>query len=257
MFSSTPSAYPAAAPPQQWQQPGYPPQLPQTQPPTRSSGLKWVLFAVLAVVILGVGGCVALVFAARSEVSENEATVVEDEAVAPGVTTGTVPAGEGENPGPEPGASGAAGTRESPLPIGTEVDLGNGWRITIVAADVGPDATATVVAANEFNEPPSDGKRYIVIDIAAAFDGSDDAATETPFFGFDLSVFGSDNVERSSTDTFAVAPEPVLDLMSELAAGGVATGNIVMEVGADETGLVARLEPSMSFDETEAWIALG
>ncbi len=48
-----------------------------------------------------------------------------------------------------------------------------------------------------------------------------------------------------------------MDTFAELAAGGVAAGNVVVAVGADETGLALRITPSFSFDETEAWIALG
>lgn len=212
----------------------------------KKSNLPVILGVIFVVLLLGVGGCVAVLVTAADEVAdearENEATPIF-----PGEDNTSAPAGGG----------GSAGTREEPLPIGSEVDLGNGWRVKVLSADIGPSAGEAVAAANQFNEPPKDGMRYIVVNLSATFAGRTDVSTETPFFGFEYSAFGSANVERDGFGAMAVAPAPELDTLSELAAGGEASGNVVLTVGADETDLVLRLQPSLTFDATESWIALG
>jgi len=194
-----------------------------------------------------VGACAIFVLAAtdavNEEIQDNEASVVS-----PGDTGAT---------GADPGGFEGAGSCDAPVAVGTEVALGNGWRVKVVSADLGPDANDKVAAANEFNDPPEAGMRFVIIKLSASYDGRDDTATESPFMGTTYSLFGSASVERSESDSFATAPEPVLDSSAELAAGGVAVGNVVIQVGADETNLVMRMTPGFSFDSTEAWLALG
>lgn len=47
------------------------------------------------------------------------------------------------------------GTRENPVPIGTTVDLGNGWTLRVV--EVIPDATRMVLNENRFNDLQKEG----------------------------------------------------------------------------------------------------
>ena len=211
----------------------------------KKSKLPWVLGIFALVVLLGVGGCLALISATTSaideELSNNDATVITPD--------GSVV---------EPGSSGGgAGSQEDALPIGSEVDLGNGWRIKVNSADVSPGATALVEQANTFNEPPEPGKRYIIVNLSATLTSSENSEPKSPWLELDYAVFGSDGVERSSSDTFAVAPDPALDELAELMVGATATGNVVFAVGAEETDLMLRVEPMFSFDDTHTWIALG
>ncbi len=248
-----PEYTPPAAPPYGGQQPlGPPTGSPATGNITvrKKSNVPVILLVLGVIVILGVGGCVAMLVVVGDRVEE-AATDNDATPILPNIDFDT------DEPPATIEGGGPAGTREAPLPMGTEIDLGNGWRVTVVSADIGPDVAAAVESANEFNEPAPEGSRYILVNLKATFAGRPDASTETPFFGFDYSVFGSANVERGAFDTMASAPEPELDNSSELAAGGEAEGNVVLTVGADETNLVMRLEPSMSFDSTEAWVALG
>lgn len=114
-----------------------------------------------------------------------------------------------------------------------------------------------MAAANEFNEPPTSGNVYVLVNLTAAYDGNDENQPESPSFGFTASVFGSAGTEHSSYDNnFATAPDPAFDTTSDLLPGGEATGNLVFEVGTDETGLSLRVQPTMSFDKTEAWLSL-
>lgn len=151
------------------------------------------------------------------------------------------------------GRPGEAGTRTEPLPMGTEVDLGNGWRVTVNSADL--QADAAVATAAEFNPPPADAMRYIAVDVTAAFDGApgrEDA--EAPAILW--SVFGSDDAERVSFDNLATPPEPRFDMVGELEPGSGASGNLVFEVGAGEDDLVLVARTALSLDASEAWFSL-
>lgn len=149
------------------------------------------------------------------------------------------------------------GERTAPVPLGTEVDLNNGWVVTVTSAETGPAAASLVADASQFNDPAATGNRYVLVEVAARFEGRPGTESEVPFFGVDIAVFGSDNIERQTFDTVAIAPDPVFESSNEVAVGGTARGHLVFEVGADETDLVARLQPGMTFDDAAGWIALG
>lgn len=257
--ASPPTHFPAAvvgAPPPFGGTPGPPPPpgAPGFAPPKTSNNSR-VLLILLGVFVLLAGGCIALVVATRdstttaSSTTTKTTTAIDPTATLPGGPNATFPTG----------GTGIAngGSHDSPLPMGSEVDLGNGWKVKVVSADTSAGASQAVDAANQFNDPAPDGMRYVIINLSATFAGRDGKTTESPFFGFDYSVFGSDNVERNGFETIATPPAPEFDMTNELATGGTATGNIVVTVGANETNLSLRLTPSFSFNDDEAWIKLG
>ena len=241
-------------PPQQAPQPQpawVPPpagQSPFAQPPKKSKA-PWII-GVLVLLIVLAGGCVAaLVFATGSAVREarsNKATVVGS--TVPGATS---------IPDDGNGGGGDGGSRTSPVAPGTDISLGNGWTVRVDSADLTANAANVISGANQFNSPAPEGFRYIVVTMTASYEGRSDTPTESPALGFSSSVFGSANVERNAFDSTAVPPEPAFDGYSELAAGGSASGNVVFQVGADETDLVLRFQPVLTFDSTEAWVKLG
>jgi len=221
-----------ADPPPQWgAAPTPPPQYAPGTPPKKSKTLRNVLIIVGVFLVLMVGGCVALIAggtkAVNDELNENEAK-----------TSG----------------GDSAGTREDPLAFGTEVDLGNGWRVTVNSVDLNGDAA--VAAANPFNSPAPAGQKYIVVNATAAFGGSGETDTEAPFVGVSWSVFGSGGEEHRTIDSIAVPPDPAFDGTKDLVKGGSTTGNIAFTVNTDETDLVLRVQPVFSLDETEAWVSL-
>lgn len=185
----------------------------------------------LAVLVAGCGGADETPDAAddiQGELERNNATVVGSEV--PGDT----------------------GTRSEPLAIGTEVDLANGWRVAVNSAQ--PDGNSAVAAAYAVNEPAAPGMRYAVVNLTATH-AADAEAAEFP--AVEASVFGSDGVERTTLGAFATPPEPRFDAINEVAPGSSVTGNIVYEVGAEETDLVLHVRPAFSYDSSEAWIELG
>jgi len=114
------------------------------------------------------------------------------------------------------------GTRENPLPIGTTITIGPAaapeWEVT-----VGPvilDATAEVLAANQFNDEPEEGFQYALINLDVTYIGE---STGTPWLDLSVSYVGADSVTYLSSDTYAVAPDSLNDI-NELFPGGSASG---------------------------------
>ncbi len=65
-------------------------------------------------------------------------------------------------PSPTPTPEPAAGTRDNPIPIDTltEYSADSMWNFSVGATN--PDATADVLAANQFNTPPADGSVFVL-----------------------------------------------------------------------------------------------
>ncbi len=212
-------------------------------PPKKNNNVLVIVLSVLGVLLLlGVGGCVAVVALVGRAVDQG-VNDLQDQVDDYGENNAEV---VGSN---DPGN---AGTQADPLPLGTEVDLANGWYVRVNSADL--DADAAVAAAAEFNEEPSTGSRYIVVNLTAAFQGNEEGGPEAP--GLIESVFGSDGVEHNSYENFATPPDPRFDASAELVQGSEVTGNLVFEVGDDETDLVMRVQPLYLFDSSEAWFSL-
>jgi hypothetical protein len=144
--------------------------------------------------------------------------------------------------------SGATAIRQEPVGMGTSVDLGNGWSVTVNSADT--DADAEVAAAEEFNEPPAGGKRYVVVNLSATNVGD---RPDTP--EVEASLFGSSGVEHDGGN-LVTPPEPRFDTVAELEPGGSTEGNLVFIADVDETDLLLRLQPLIEVGGNRAWVAL-
>ena len=217
-----------------------PPVGPRGEGKKSNKGLWIVLAAVVIIPIVGVWGCIALVKQGTEAAVTGAADAVSG-AVDKELSSNDATADDGGEPG----------TEADPLPLGTEADLGNGWRVKVVSANL--DATAEVLAADEFNLDPEEGMRFVAVEMTLSLDG--EADRESPMFGVDLSLWGSDQVERSG-NVIGVSLNDGIDWMSEMAPGTSATASEVFEVGVDETDLVLLAEPTFSFDKSEAWLAL-
>lgn len=141
------------------------------------------------------------------------------------------------------------GSRDDPLPIGSTVDLGNNWSVTVNAADTSADAA--VAAAEAFNDPPEPGKRYVVVNVSATNNGNTADAPE-----IDVSLFGSSGVEHDGGN-FVTPPDPRFDTVTELEPGAATAGNLVFVVDTAESDLGVRLQPLIAVDGDPTWIALG
>ncbi|HEX7099466.1 MAG TPA: hypothetical protein VF377_09490 [Acidimicrobiia bacterium] len=151
----------------------------------------------------------------------------------------------------QPDATSVLGTRESPVPVGEIVELGD-WRLRV--AGVTPDATDQVLEENQFNEPPAEGRQFFMVHLEATYIGQ-----ESSNFWVDVSmkVVGPSNVAYESfEDSCGVIPDPIDD-SGETFPGGSISGNACWSVSAEDAhGLVLIVEPGFSFDDTRAFLSL-
>jgi hypothetical protein len=119
------------------------------------------------------------------------------------------------------------GSREQPAAVGDTVTFtdyadAEEWQVTVGEPML--DATADVMAADEFTLPPADGSRYVVIPLTYTYLG---AETGYAYVGAMPAFLGSDEVLYPTT--FASYPDSIFDV-AELAQGEQLTANAIFEV---------------------------
>ena len=110
-----------------------------------------------------------------------------------------------------------------PDPLGRPGNAGNGWAVTVTA--VYPDATAQVLAANEFNDPPAPGRQFFMIAVNATYSGPTSSRLNSSFA---MRAVGASQVVYTTFDEqdCGVLPEPNLWLADpEVFTGGMVSGN--------------------------------
>lgn len=145
------------------------------------------------------------------------------------------------------------GTRENPLPLGTVITMGD-WEVTVT--DVMLNANDAVAAENEFNEPPVDGRQFVMFGVDATYKGTESG---NPWLDFSWGIVGSggNTFSGGGTDDYCgVIPD---DLMEEGEAfpDASVTGNICYSVPSDQVeGSTIRVEDTFSFtNESRAFFA--
>lgn len=150
-----------------------------------------------------------------------------------------------------PPESGPTGSLESPLPVGEVVQVGD-WRIRV--AGVNPDGTDLVLAENQFNDPPVDGRQFFLVELEATYVG-----TESSDYWVDLSakVVGPSNVAYESFEDHCGVVSNAIDDSGETFPGGSIEGNACWSVAADDAdALVLLIEETFTFDDTRAYLSL-
>jgi hypothetical protein len=158
-------------------------------------------------------------------------------------TTETPDTTEAEEPAP----SGEVGTRENPIPLGTEVQIG-GW--TVKVTGLTRDATAAMMEANQFNDEPAAGQEYVLVDLAATYTGE-----ESGTFWLDVggTLLGS---AGNTFDRTGISPSSISDA-GETFSGGSIEGDLSFIVDSDQVpGALLILEESWSFDTNRVFMAL-
>lgn len=158
-------------------------------------------------------------------------------------------AGEGGTV-PEEGAaaSGELGTRENPIPLGEEAQVGS-WKVKVVGATL--DATEEVLGYNEFNEEPEPGKQYVLIEAEATRTGEEAAA-----FWVDMSYVFVGSGGNTFDAGYADVPDSLSD-SGEAYPGASISGSLVFQVASDQVaGGTLRMEESFSFEDTETFFAI-
>jgi hypothetical protein len=144
------------------------------------------------------------------------------------------------------------GTRDNPLEVGTRIEMGD-W--TLAVTEVTLDATDAVMAENDFNDPPVEGRQFVMFNVDATYEGDDSG---TAWLDFSWAIVGAaGNTFGTGMDDYCgVIPDP-LDDTGETFPGGNVGGNVCVSVDSDQVeGGTIRIEESLSFDDTRAFYAL-
>jgi hypothetical protein len=145
------------------------------------------------------------------------------------------------------------GTRDNPLPIGTTIEMGD-WTLTVT--DVSTDATDEIMSENEFNEPPAEGRQFLMFGVEATYNGDDSG---TAWLDFSWAIVGSGGNTFGDTGDFedycGVIPDD-LNEAGEAFPGANVAGNVCFSVPSDQVeGSTIRIEELMSFEDTRAFYA--
>ncbi|MDO4242440.1 MAG: hypothetical protein Q4C85_01510 [Actinomyces sp.] len=210
---------------------------------------QWQGVTAIIVSVLGtvVGGVVFLVVVADAVDdaaggdSEGSVAVVRTKDAA---DVGSAAAGSAETEDVvEASPEAEAGTRENPLPLGTEISSAE-WKVVVNSVTFA--ANDAVLSENMFNEQPPAGEEYILINYTVTYIG-DDPEGQVPAW-VTVNYVSPDGVTIDGLDTMAVAPDAI-DTMTTLYAGGTVEGNIVLSIPSDRaTDGVIAVEPGLLED---------
>lgn len=165
-----------------------------------------IIGAVVSFIVSGIG----------SAPLETNKTSANDGALDSSSPTSIVQAETATTASAENGAS--IPTRSNPLPLGTEITIGE-WAVIVNSVDL--DANARVAATNQFNDPPAEGHVYILVNATAKYLGEDPQGEYPPLLVEYVTEAG--NTIRSSDVPF-VKPEP-FNSSAPLYSGASTTGN--------------------------------
>ena len=106
-----------------------------------------------------------------------------------------------------------------------------------------PDATAAVLAENQFNDPPKAGEQFFIARVTATYIGS---GSDTFDGTFRLRAVGASAVSYATFEnSCGVIPDRISD--AEVFTGGTITGNVCWAVrSSDATSLVLYDDPITS-----------
>lgn len=230
------------------------PMSPLGSEPGRSGMPGWakVLLGLVAAVVL-LGGCGAIISLAGDSEPDEVATGDDaaDSTVTSEATTGA-PDGEDEGGGQadvdeDPGtpSDGGAGTRDAPLPYGQPAELtwnvfgdadGSVWSTTVGAPR---DITDEVLAANQFNDPPPEGIRFVGFDVEQTLLESSKEPL-APSFNYSWEIIGGSTArayDQSTVETEFFGCGVVdgeFDVFAEAFMGGTLTGTVCIPLPAED-----------------------
>ncbi|MBD1538262.1 DUF4352 domain-containing protein [Arthrobacter sp. S13_S34] len=136
------------------------------------------------------------------------------------------------------------GTRENPSPIGSVIESDD-WRVVVNSVTLA--ASDTVMAANQFNDPPAEGSEYILVNYSVTYLG-DDPNGQMPAF-VSVEYVTADGRTINSFDKSVIEPDQI-NTTSTLYKDGTATGNTAFEVPSATAGQgVLAVRPGMLGDK--------
>ncbi len=196
--------------------------------PSRRSWLVWAIpVTVLVLAALGLGLGLGL-----TRGHDDNGTAVSNRTTT--TRPGTVTTTSEDSTITTATATVAAGTREDPIPLGQEVQMGN-WKVKVAGATL--DATQAVLAGSSANDKPAAGFQYVLVELRAtnAGSGPDNYYSNAlwTFVGSGGATFGSSS---------EIAPNDLYDA-PDAPPGGTASGNVLFVVDSDQvSGGVVMIE---------------
>lgn len=159
---------------------------------------------------------------------------------------GTVlPMGSSTAYGAEPGSK-----RDDPVPMGTEARVGD-YAVTVL--DVTPNADAMVAAANQFNDPPAEGRQFFIARVSITYVGADSG---TPWINLSFRAVGNRNVGYSTgDDRCGVVPDGLSDT-PELFEGGQIETNVCWSIETVDVDSLVMYAEQYFADGGRVWFSL-
>lgn len=144
-------------------------------------------------------------------------------------------------------------SRQSPVPWGESWPTPDGLLIRVVDVDL--DAWPRVLAENQFNDPPAEGIRMVMVMVEVT---NEDGGSDTPckIDDSDYRVVGERGVIYSSFDSTTrcgVIPD---ELDWELFSGATVSGNVCVMLPKDEGELRLIYKPGSGWDEDVVYFDL-
>ena len=145
----------------------------------------------------------------------------------------------------------AFGSRDNPIGRGSAAQLSDGWNVLVLS--ITSNATETVLAANQLNEPPPPGEQFVIARIQATYTGPGSAR----FSGrYRLRAIGNTDVSYSTFENSCrVIPNELTD--AEVPTGGTITGTVCWSVRASDIGSLLMYDsPSTNREDSRVFFLL-
>ncbi|MGN6033458.1 MAG: cupredoxin domain-containing protein [Thermomicrobiales bacterium] len=142
-------------------------------------------------------------------------------------------------------------SRESLIPFGETGVVGD-FEVTVLS--VIPNANDTVMAVNQFNEPPADGKQFFMARVSVKYVGQ---TTGNPAFELNYQAVGDANASYTIfNDQCGVYDEPAYNV-PELFPEGTAEFNLCWQIDSQDAGSLAMyIESNLKYNEPATWFSL-
>jgi hypothetical protein len=189
---------------------------PMMDTPPPASNRRWIWIAAGGAALLAVGCCAAfLAWGAYLNATEPSTPKAEIDATA-----------TDSKPVAGPGHDGSS--RSKPAPAGATVSTDD---MAFTVTGLTDPADQIVVESYELNGTPEPGKRYVMVSVSVLCQ-----ATEKCEFGlYNLKMVGSEGIEREYE---SVSDVPDLLQSTDFFNGATVKGNVVYQIGKDETDLI-------------------
>ena len=126
-------------------------------------------------------------------------------------------------PTPTPTPEPVLGSRSKPVPLGQVVKILKGdvpyW--AIVVSSTNPDATEEILAENMFNEPPSPGNQFYMVQLEAKYLGPDSATFTS---NYTLKTLGQSGIVYETYEHSCGVTPDEFPVYTELFSGGAIKG---------------------------------